>query len=103
MMVASPPDSRAQAMRASLWRPGAKSPGKDKETHWLPGPTAPFSLYIRCYLANAGSHQRYVDSAEGGKSRIGRRLCGSAVGRRRPKLTYWFLWAARRLNHFQSE
>jgi hypothetical protein len=28
---------------------GAKSPGKDKETNWLPAPAAPFSLYIRCY------------------------------------------------------
>jgi hypothetical protein len=27
----------------------AKSPGKDKETNWLPAPTGPFSLYIRCY------------------------------------------------------
>jgi hypothetical protein len=26
-----------------------KSPGKDKETNWLPAPSAPFSLYIRCY------------------------------------------------------
>ena len=25
------------------------SPGKDKETNWLPAPSAPFSLYIRCY------------------------------------------------------
>jgi hypothetical protein len=28
---------------------GAKSPGKDKETNWLPAPNTPFSLYIRCY------------------------------------------------------
>jgi hypothetical protein len=28
---------------------GAKSPGVDKETNWLPAPAAPFSLYIRCY------------------------------------------------------
>jgi hypothetical protein len=28
---------------------GAKSPGKDKETNWLPAPARPFSLYIRCY------------------------------------------------------
>jgi hypothetical protein len=27
----------------------AKSPGKDRETNWLPAPTTPFSLYIRCY------------------------------------------------------
>jgi hypothetical protein len=27
----------------------AASPGKDKETNWLPAPAAPFSLYIRCY------------------------------------------------------
>lgn len=28
---------------------GAKSPGKDKESNWLPGPKTPFSLYIRAY------------------------------------------------------
>ena len=28
---------------------GAKSPGKDKETNWLPAPDTTFSLYIRCY------------------------------------------------------
>jgi hypothetical protein len=28
---------------------GAASPGKDKESNWLPAPTASFSLYIRCY------------------------------------------------------
>jgi hypothetical protein len=28
---------------------GAKSPGKDNETNWLPAPNKPFSLYIRCY------------------------------------------------------
>jgi hypothetical protein len=28
---------------------GSKSPGKDKETNWLPAPETPFSLYIRCY------------------------------------------------------
>ena len=28
---------------------GAKSPGKNKETNWLPAPMGPFSLYIRCY------------------------------------------------------
>jgi hypothetical protein len=28
---------------------GAKSPGKDKETNWLPAPNTPFSLYIRAY------------------------------------------------------
>ena len=27
----------------------AKSPGKDKETNWLPAPVGPFSLYLRCY------------------------------------------------------
>jgi hypothetical protein len=30
---------------------GAKSPGKDKETNWMPAPKGPFSLYIRCYWA----------------------------------------------------
>ena len=30
---------------------GAKSPGKDKETNWLPAPETPFSLYIRAYWA----------------------------------------------------
>jgi hypothetical protein len=30
---------------------GAKSPGKDKETNWVPAPNGPFSLYLRCYWA----------------------------------------------------
>jgi hypothetical protein len=29
----------------------AKSPGKDKETNWLPAPTGTFSLYLRAYWA----------------------------------------------------
>jgi hypothetical protein len=29
----------------------AKSPGKDKESNWLPAPNGTFSLYIRCYWA----------------------------------------------------
>ena len=28
---------------------GAKSPGADKETNWVPAPDGPFSLYIRAY------------------------------------------------------
>lgn len=28
---------------------GAKSPGPDKESNWLPAPNGHFSLYIRCY------------------------------------------------------
>lgn len=28
---------------------GANSPGKDKESNWLPAPSTPFSLYIRAY------------------------------------------------------
>jgi hypothetical protein len=30
---------------------GAKSPGKDKETNWLPAPEGQLSLYIRAYWA----------------------------------------------------
>jgi hypothetical protein len=30
---------------------GAKSPGKDKETNWVPAPSGTFSLYIRAYWA----------------------------------------------------
>ena len=30
---------------------GAKSPGKDKESNWLPAPEGTFSLYLRCYWA----------------------------------------------------
>jgi hypothetical protein len=30
---------------------GAKSPGADKESNWLPAPNGTFSLYIRCYWA----------------------------------------------------
>jgi hypothetical protein len=28
---------------------GAKSPGKDKESNWLPAPDGLFSLYLRTY------------------------------------------------------
>ena len=28
---------------------GATSPGKDKESNWLPAPSGTFSLYLRCY------------------------------------------------------
>jgi hypothetical protein len=28
---------------------GAKSPGQDKESNWLPAPNGPFSLYLRAY------------------------------------------------------
>ena len=31
---------------------GAESPGKDKESNWLPTPEGTFSLYIRCYWAD---------------------------------------------------
>jgi hypothetical protein len=31
---------------------GAKSPGKDKETNWIPAPKGAFSLYIRAYWAD---------------------------------------------------
>lgn len=31
---------------------GAASPGKDKETNWVPAPDGPFSLYMRCYWAD---------------------------------------------------
>src|SRR5262249_7288875 len=30
---------------------GAQSPGKEKESNWLPAPAGPFSLYIRAYWA----------------------------------------------------
>jgi len=30
---------------------GARSPGKDKESNWLPAPEGTFSLYLRCYWA----------------------------------------------------
>jgi hypothetical protein len=33
---------------------GAKSPGGDKETNWLPAPEGPFSLYIRAYWGKEG-------------------------------------------------
>jgi hypothetical protein len=32
---------------------GAKSPGKDKESNWLPAPEGHFSLYIRAYWGKA--------------------------------------------------
>jgi hypothetical protein len=31
---------------------GAKSPGREKESNWLPGPNGTFSLYIRAYWAD---------------------------------------------------
>jgi hypothetical protein len=31
---------------------GATSPGKDKETNWVPAPDGTFSLYLRCYWAD---------------------------------------------------
>jgi len=31
---------------------GAKSPGPDKESNWLPAPVGKFSLYIRAYWAD---------------------------------------------------
>jgi hypothetical protein len=31
---------------------GAKSPGADKESNWLPAPNGTFSLYIRAYWAD---------------------------------------------------
>jgi hypothetical protein len=31
---------------------GAKSPGKDKETNWVPAPNGKFSLYLRAYWAD---------------------------------------------------
>jgi hypothetical protein len=33
---------------------GNKSPGPDKESNWLPGPTGKFSLYLRAYWGKAG-------------------------------------------------
>ena len=40
---------------------GTKSPGKDKESNWLPAPDGHFSLYIRSYWGKqpilAGSWQ----------------------------------------------
>jgi hypothetical protein len=33
---------------------GAKSPGKDKETNWVPAPNGSFSLYIRAYWGKEG-------------------------------------------------
>jgi hypothetical protein len=35
----------------TLWA-GANSPGKDKESNWLPAPNGTFSLYIRAYWAD---------------------------------------------------
>lgn len=33
---------------------GTKSPGKDKETNWLPAPAGHFSVYIRAYWGKSG-------------------------------------------------
>ena len=32
---------------------GAKSPGKENEMNWIPGPSAPFSLLLRSYWPEA--------------------------------------------------
>src|SRR3990172_8645432 len=37
----------------------AKSPGKDKESNWVPAPDGTFSLYLRCYW----SEQAILDGA----------------------------------------
>lgn len=54
-----PAVSGRDARRASAWAghsdgsltlyAGARSPGKDKESNWLPAPSGPFSLYVRAY------------------------------------------------------
>jgi hypothetical protein len=31
---------------------GAKSPGQDKESNWVPAPEGEFSLYIRAYWSD---------------------------------------------------
>jgi hypothetical protein len=31
---------------------GAKSPGEDKKSNWLPGPNGTFSLYMRAYWSD---------------------------------------------------
>ena len=35
-----------------LTHAGAKSPGQDKESNWLPAPSGTFSLYLRAYWAD---------------------------------------------------
>jgi hypothetical protein len=37
---------------------GAKSPGADKESNWLPAPNGRFSLYIRAYWGKESIHDR---------------------------------------------
>ena len=51
---------------------GAKSPGKDKESNWLPAPDGTFSLYIRALLAGAGHPRRHLDAAAGREGEVNR-------------------------------
>ncbi|MGX1323146.1 hypothetical protein AB7M17_006599 [Bradyrhizobium sp. USDA 377] len=39
---------------------GAKSPGGDKQTNWLPAPNGHFSLYIRAYWGKAGIDESWT-------------------------------------------
>jgi hypothetical protein len=56
---------------------GSKSPGKDKESNWLPAPDGVFSLYIRAYWAdqaiiNGSWTPPQVQKVEAGGATVGR-------------------------------
>jgi hypothetical protein len=48
------PQASTRTVSLTLYA-GAKSPGKDKESNWLPAPEGTFSLYIRAYWAEPPS------------------------------------------------
>jgi len=48
----STPIDSANRQRTLTLYAGAKSPGKDKESNWLPAPNGTFSLYIRAYWSD---------------------------------------------------
>ena len=43
---------------------GAKSPGKDKESNWLPAPERDFLALYPCLLAGERHPRRHVEAAE---------------------------------------
>ena len=44
---------------------GAKSPGKDKESNWLPAPNGHVLAVVAKLLAGAGGHRRHIRAAGG--------------------------------------
>ena len=43
---------------------GNKSPGKEKESNWLPAPAGEFSIWLRAYWPGDGLNPRYSSSSQ---------------------------------------